>query len=327
MTIDRRQACALGVGWAFAGARAQVAGKVFRVGSLSTSTPADGAFYRTALEDELRKLGWQPGLDVVFERRYAHGVRSQLEEHAVELARARVDLIVVTYDSTALIARSATSTIPIVLIDGTDPVGQGLAVSLARPGGNVTGVAWTAVGSTLFVKPLQYLRALRPGLTRAAALHLDVRGFIPISAEAKESARSIGVALEPVGFSQPADLHAAFATIQKTRAEVLLFWPTSVANAWHGEVAKRALQARLPSASQHVWYAREGGLLGYGPPPGESFRRAAGYIDRILRGANPAELPIEQPTRYDLFINRRTAAALGLEVPQSLLLRADEVME
>jgi putative ABC transport system substrate-binding protein len=246
---------------------------------------------------------------------------------AAELVNAKADVIVTYADSGAEVVRRATSTIPIVAVDMTDPVGRGLAASLGRPGGNVTGVAWTSMGTQLLVKPLQFLRDLRPRLSRAAALHRASPAFVSIDAEARESARSIGIALECIEVAALSELDTAFAAVKKAHAEALLFWPSGDHTLWHATVAKRALDERLPSASQNLWYVRIGGLLGYGPPPGETWRRAADHIDKILRGANPGELPIDQPRRIDLVVNRRTAAALGVVIPQSLLLRANEVIE
>lgn len=283
--MKRRCAFVAAIGVAFAPglATAQKPAKVFRVGLLSSANAEVAAFFWAALEDGLRERGWRPGVDVVLERRYADGDLSRLDALAVDLVRAQVDVIVVSRGETGAGAvRRATSMIPIVAIDMVDPVRLGLVASLARPGGNVTGVSWMAVGAPLYVKPLEYLREMRPRLSRAVSLRLASPVWAQIDADLRASARSIGIALECIDLPVSGELDAAFVAVKRAGAEALLFWPTAIANAWLAKVAKRALDQRLPSACQNIWYAREGGLLGYGPPPGESFRRAADYVDKDL---------------------------------------------
>jgi putative ABC transport system substrate-binding protein len=282
--------------------------------------------FLAALEDGLRHRGWRVGTDLVIEARYTDGDDSRVEALAAELLREKVEVIVVTVDPVAQSVRKLTATVPIVMTSASDPVRFGLIASLARPGGNVTGLTYDP-GPELNAKPLQFLRELRPGLSRVAVLRLPHVGWQHLERNAGESARALGLELSFVDLQPSGDLDSPFAEIRRLSAQAFMFWGAGHTVAWTAAVAQRALAERLPSASQLLWYARDGGLLAFGPDLPDQFRRAAAHVDKILKGANPGELPMEQPTRMELVLNLRTAQALGLTVPASVRVRADRLID
>jgi putative ABC transport system substrate-binding protein len=278
--------------------------------------------------DELRKLGWVDGTTIVIERKEAASRLEQLPPLAADLVRSKPDLIVAIGPQPARAAKDATSEIPIVTLFVADPVGMGLASSLARPGGNLTGVA-TLVPGDFNGKVLQLLRELLPHATRLAALinpsNESYRLMFP--REAPRAAAALGFQLNVVEVREAAEVPAAIAAAKAGGAEVLYIVADSVFSVPPNRVPDLASQAGLPSFYLFAIHVQAGGLMSYGPDTSALARRVAHYVDRILKGAKPAELPIEQPSNFLLAINLKTAKSLGVDIPSSLLARADEVFE
>ncbi|HEV8674476.1 MAG TPA: ABC transporter substrate-binding protein [Methylomirabilota bacterium] len=304
-------------------ARAQ-AGKIPRIGLLEASSPRPelGA----PLKHRLRELGYVEGQTVVFEPRWAHDKVERLPDLAAELAARRVDVIVTTGTPAALAAKRATNTIPIVMASGSDPVGYGLVASLARPGGNVTGL--TSVSEQLIGKRVELVRELVPELARLAVLWDPAN---PASAEAlretRKTAQPFGVQVEALGVRDAREFDGAFAAMARGRADALLVIPSATFLTKARRLAELALKHRLPAVYGRRDYVEAGGLASYAASFPDLFRRAAEYVDRILKGARPADLPVEQATKTELVINFKTVKALGLTIPQSVLLRTDDVIE
>jgi putative ABC transport system substrate-binding protein len=278
--------------------------------------------------DELRKLGWVDGTTIVIERKEAASRLEQLPPLAADLVRSKPDLIVAIGPQPARAAKDATSEIPIVTLFVADPVGMGLASSLARPDGNVTGVA-TFVPGDFNGKMLQLLRELLPQATRLAALinpsNEMYRLLFP--REAPRAAAALGFQLDVVEARDAEQVPAAIAAAKGRGAEALYVMADSVFSSPPNRVPDLAAQADLPSIYLFRSHVQAGGLISYGPDTSALARRVAHYVDRILKGAKPADLPIEQPSKFLLVINLKTAKALGVEIPPSLLARADEVFE
>lgn len=268
---------------------AQQSGRTFRIGFLGTNRPdsPEGVPFHAAFEAGLRERGWQPGVNVLIAYRASEGNLQLLDEHAADLARAKVDVIVVGSYAHTVAARRATSTIPIVMIGTSDPVGFGFVVSLARPGGNVTGLTIDA-GPELNTKPMQHLKEMRPGLARLAVLRMpSTPGWAHLERTARQGAQALQVSIEFIDANTEDQVEAAFAAVKKLRADALLAWFGPTGFRFREQVAKAALQAGLPSASQIVSYADLGGLMGFGPDVYDLCRRAAGYADKIFKGASP----------------------------------------
>jgi ABC-type uncharacterized transport system substrate-binding protein len=308
-------------------ADAQQAGKVPRIGILSASypSPPSESTWRGFYEG-LRDLGWTVGRDLVVERRYAEGRLDRLRALAQDLIRLNVDVIVTFGPNTIKPAREATRTIPIVMIAGSgDPVRDGLVASLARPGGNVTGVASQA-GAELIGKNLEILKEVFPRLSRVTIL-TDGPGS-PIGDRAWEDAtRRLGVSLERSVIQDPTELEPTMAAISRQRPEAVFVRMGGILYTSRNHLAALALARRLPTFATLRELPEAGGLLSYGPSIGAIYRRGAYYVDKILKGAKPADLPVELPTKFELVINLKTAKVLGLTVPQSVLMRADEVIQ
>jgi putative ABC transport system substrate-binding protein len=307
-------------------AEAQPAGKVWRIGLLdSGSDPASVGRWQ-AFRERLRELGYVEGRNVVFESRSAGEQVGQLPSLAKQLIDAKADILVTASSEAALAAKRATSSIPIVTATGTDPVALGLVASLARPGGNVTGVYSAAY--ELAAKRVDLLKQLIPQLSRLALLrNPDNRGSTLMGRVVESAAKTLGVTVQMVGVRSPKDLDAAFVAMKNARVEAVIVTENT---AWFSErrrIADLAVTHRLPLSVMAKEYAEAGGLFSYGPDYPEQFRHAADFVDRILKGAKPADLPVEQPTKFELVINLKTAKALGLTIPQSLLQRADEVIQ
>jgi ABC-type uncharacterized transport system substrate-binding protein len=276
--------------------------------------------------DGFRRLGYVEASNVRFEFRYADGYLDRLPELAIDLVRLNPRVIVSAPLPAHLAAQRATSTIPIVMATGADPVGFGLVASLSHPGGNVTGLANFA--ETLAPKQIDLLREMVPRLARFGLL-VNVTNplHVPQLRETKIAATAAGIVLVPVEVSDPDKLQAAFDTLQKERAEALLVSPDITFYSRRRQIAELAATAGLPAIYGYRHHVEEGGLMSYGPDIPDQYRRAAIYVDKILKGARPADLPVEQATKFELVINLKSAKALGLEVPPALLARADEVIE
>jgi len=306
-------------------ARAQQTGKVPRIGVLSPGHPPPGDAFRQRewFEAGLRDLGWTPGSNIVIEYRYAEGKLERLPAMAAELVRIPVDVIV-WRGLTIAAARQATATIPIVMAADPDPVASGFVASLARPGGNVTGLSTQALDSE--AKQLELLRQALPQLVRVAVLTTANSPHSEQVQRTEMAARALKLQLTEFPISGPEHLAAAFAKMHEAGADAVLFR----FNLWFidaKQVADLVLKHRLPTIHNLRQFAEAGALMSYGVNFVEVHRRSAAFVDKILKGAAPREMPVEQPTKFELVINLKTAKALGLTVPQALLLRADEVIQ
>jgi len=302
-------------------ARAQQAGKVSRIGYLSfyEPRPLDDVF-RQALRD----LGWVEGQNLVIEYRSAGRDLQRLSPLAEELVRLRVALIVTVTGRAALVAKEVTSSVPIVMNGSGDAVSQGIVASLARPGGNVTGV--TNVSPETIGKRLGLLKETVPRLSRVAFLGCFVSAVgLRESKEVRTAAAALGLQVQAVDVPGAGGLRSALNKVVAQRAQAIL--AGDCASSIHSrQLAELALQHRLPTMVTYSALVQGGGLMAYGASQADQYRRAASYVDKILKGAKPADLPVEQPTKFELVINLKTAKALGLTIPQSLLGRADEVI-
>ena len=285
-----------------------------------------------AFLQRLRELGYVEGKNLIVERRYAAGDVTRLPEMASDLVRLKVDLIIASTNYIAEVAKRATRTIPIVIPLAADPVGSGLAESLARPGGNVTGLSMMT--PELAGKKLQLLREIIPDVRRVAVLalaHATEPGFATGSRlllnQLQQPAQQLGIAILPQAAGVEADIPKAFAAMQREGAKALVVQSSALSFEHRKLIADLAAQRHLPAIYDVKIAAEAGGLLSYGPDYIEMYRRAAELVDKILKGANPAEIPFEQPSKYEMVINLKTAKALGIKIPQSILLRADQVIE
>jgi putative tryptophan/tyrosine transport system substrate-binding protein len=308
--------------WPLAGG-AQTPPKIPRVGYLGSYTPAAGGL--EAFWHGLRDLGYVEGQTIALEVRWAEGRSERLPELAAELLRLKVDVLFVATSTAALVAKKSTRTIPIVMVAG-DPVGLGLVESLARPGGNVTGLSYFTEEVT--AKRLQLLKELVPGLTRVAVLRVPgVAIHAVFWRETEVAALKLGVALQPLEVRGPEDFEAVFATATRGKAQALIVFDDELIGSHRSRIVALAANSRLPAIHGFREFPDDGGLISYGPNSAVLVRRAATFVDKILKGAKPADLPVEQPTKFELIINRKTANALGLTVPPTLLTQADEVIE
>ncbi len=307
-------------------AGAQQSGKVWRIGFLAGGTrTADGA-PPVALRQALRELGYVEGTNVSYEGRWAEAKRERFPALAAELVDLKVDLIVTMGGPAAEAAREATSTIPIVITGAGDAVATGLIASLARPGGNITGI--TDPAAELSAKRLELLKEAVPKASRIAVLwNADDRAMSLRYREVERAARILRVTVQPLGVRAPDDFEVAFSSMTRERPDALFLVTDALTNLNRKRVFDFAATRRIPAMYEFGFLVKDGGLMSYGPDTADNLRRAAGYVDRILKGAKPGDLPVEQPTRYYLLINLKTAKALGLTIPQSLLLRADEVIQ
>ena len=307
-------------------ADAQQTGKTYRIGYLSVGArPTDGA-PPAALRQALHDLGYSEGKNVTYESRWAEAKRERLPALAAELAALKVDLIVTVGSTAAAAAKEASSTTPIVMALSGDPVGVGLIASLARPGSNVTGI--TDDATPLSAKRLQLLKEAVPSVARVAVLwNAQDQAMTLRYREIDKAARVLGVTVQPLGVREPDDFDRAFVTMDRERPDALFMVTDSLTTLNRRRVLDFAETHRIPAMYEYASLVREGGLISYGPSFDDLFQRAAVYVDKILKGVKPSELPVEQPTRYYLVVNLKTAKALGLTIPQSLLLRADEVIQ
>ncbi len=302
--------------------------KVWRIGFLAAASRQSlvDAGYDGAFLQGMREVGYVEGRNLLIEWRYADGNYERLPALAAELVRLNVDVIVAVPSPAIRAAQRATTTIPIVFPSTGDPVGSGFAASLARPGGNLTGLSNTNLD--ISAKTLELLRTMNPKMSRVAVLANP--GSSTESAILKSiefAAQKAGLQVLTVEVHTPEEIERGFATMTRERVDAVIIAADALLTMQRQQIAQLAIKFRLPSITQGVIYAKVGGLMSYGQDPAEGYRRAAAYVDRILKGAKPGELPIEQPTRLYLLINLQTAKALGLTIPQSLLLRADEVIQ
>jgi ABC-type uncharacterized transport system substrate-binding protein len=305
---------------------AQPPERMRQVGVLLHATGSEGGS-SSSFEAALHEHGWIKGRNVTVEYRYSGGRPERLADLATKLAHLRPDVIVAHTNPAVAAAKAATTTIPIVMVIAVDPVGAGLVASLARPGGNVTGVTFD-VGDEIWAKRLELLREAAPEVVRVAVLWNP--GYTPNGNRWKavgEAARKLNVALVSVEAQAVLDIESRFAIMAKERVRGLFVLGDPMLFRLRTQIADLALKHRLPSVSPYREGADAGGLIAYGVNIPGTFRHAARYVDKLLKGANPRELPVEQPTTFELVINLKTAKALGLTIPQTLLLRADQVIE
>jgi putative tryptophan/tyrosine transport system substrate-binding protein len=304
---------------------AQKPGKV-RIGYLDQASATSGSRYFEAFRQGLRDLGWVEGQNVAIEARFAEGKTDQLPTLAAELVRLKVDVITTSSTPAALAAKRATTTIPIVIGFAADPVGSGIVASLARPGGNITG--WTHLGLELRGKYLELLKEAVPGAIRFGVLWNPTNQVHKPSLKVIEAAaQQLKVGLHLEGVQDPKQLEGAFSTLVAKRVEALVVFPDGMFLAQAPLLIAFAARERLPAMYGVRELAKTGGLMAYGVNLLDMFRHGASFVDKILKGAKPADLPVEQPTKFELVINLKTAKALGLTIPQSLLVRADEVIQ
>jgi putative ABC transport system substrate-binding protein len=300
---------------------------VYRVGYLSQPTRESVERPLRAFVKALRELGWVEGQNLVIEYRFAEGKFERLPDLAAELVRLKVDLIVAPAGPAAVAARKATSSIPIVMIFPSDPVELGLVASLSKPGGNVTGTTYTP-GPEIFGKQLQILKEAVPHASRIAMLrNLSDTAWEIQRRVVEAAAQSMGVRIQHVLARDPEEFGSAFAAMARGRADALLIAGSSTFLVHRVRLAELALKGRLPTMFNFREMVEAGGLMAYAVNMSDFIGRAAVYVDKILRGANPADLPVEQPTKFELVVNLKTAKALGIAIPQSVLLRADEVIQ
>lgn len=324
--MDRRTfvgAFAGGLVIAPAAVKGQSAAKLHRIGYLAYATAEQAAPLVRTFTTGMRDLGYVEDRDFVFEQRYGDGTLDRLPDLAADLARSRVDVIVTGSYPMAAAAKRATTSIPIVMIGVVDPVGLGLIANLARPGGNITGLAIDA-GPEMTAKGLGLLKEIIPGLARVGVLR-QVQFETGMAKQLEVPARKLNVTLDVVDVRTIGEIESAFATLGAKRVGAVIisgsmFWVR------RRQIAELALQHRLPAFHALKDYAQAGLLVTYGANLDDLYRRAAAYVDRILKGARPGDLPVEQPAKFELVINLKTARALGLTIAQAVLLRADEVI-
>jgi putative tryptophan/tyrosine transport system substrate-binding protein len=305
--------------------QAQQGGKVYRIGFLWDS-PSMFPEAMDVFRRGLRDLGYVEGRNITIEYRWTDGVPERMREYAMELARLKVDVIVAPSSIYTGVARQATSTIPIVFVSHADPIGSGHVQSLAQPGGNITGLSLMMTETN--VKGLQLFKELLPTLSRVAILWDPATPSHPPGLKAAQSAGpSLGVEIQSVPARSAAEYDSAFSFMVREHADGVLVLSTPLFIAAAKRLAELALTNRLPSLFGPKQHVAAGGLMSYSPDRADLWRRGAIYVDKILKGANPGKLPVEQPTKFELVVNMTTAKALGLAVPQSLLARADEVIQ
>jgi len=306
-------------------AQAQQPEKVPRIGYLSGSGLSVLAARIEAFRQGLRELGYVEGKNIVIEWRSAEGKFDRLPELAAELVRVKVDVIVSPGPSVTRPVKEATSTIPIVMAQDTDPVGSGFVASLARPGGNITGLA--TLSPEMSGKQLELLKEIVPRLSRVAVMGNSINpGNAQALRETVLAAGSFGVYLQYLDVLDPKDIETAFRAATKGRADALLILGNPVLNRQRKQVVDLAVKNRLPATYTRPEFVEAGGLMTYGTSYNDLFRRAASYVDKILKGAKPADLPVEQPTKFEFVINLKAAKQIGLTIPPNVLVRADRVI-
>ena len=309
-----------------ASAQAQQPKKVQRIGYLSGPSPSTSPDRIEAFRHGLRELGYVEGKNIVIESRYAEGKFDRLPTLAAELVRLKVDIIVTAGPQATRPAKQATSMIPIVMAQDPDPVGNGFVASLARPGGNITGLATFA--PELSGKQVELLKEIVPNLSRVAVLGTSTNpGNAQSLREVEVAAKAFGVKLQYLDILSPNDIETAFRAASKGRADAILLLPGPVLNLQRAQIANLVVKGRLPAIYPQTEYTEVGGLIYYGANTPDLYRRAATYVDKILKGAKPADLPVEQPTKFEFIINLKAAKQIGLTIPQRVLARADRVIK
>jgi putative ABC transport system substrate-binding protein len=304
-------------------AEAQQASKAYLIGFLSTNPPETDAW--DALLDGLRERGYIEGRNIVFERRFSEGKAERFLEFAAEMVRLKADIIIVTTTPAALAAKNASQTIPIIIPTALDPVGSGLVASLARPGGNITGLS--SLAPELSGKRLELLKEVVPRMTRVAVLWNPANpANASVWKETQAAARALGLQLQSHEVRGPQDLQGAFALTAKARPDALLVLSDSLINMHRQQIVEFVTQKHLPSVFATTEGVMAGGLMSYGPSLPDRYRRTAYYVDRILKGTKPADLPVEQPTKFEFIINLKAAKQIGLTIPPNVLARADKVI-
>src|SRR6476620_2852195 len=307
-------------------ARAQQPAKIPRIGFLGNSTATMEANLIGPLRDGLRELGYEEGRNVIIEFRWADGKYDQFPALVAELLAAKVDVIITAGTPATLAIKKVTSTVPLVFIAVGDPVGTGVVPNLGRPGGNITGLS--SIAPDLEGKRLGLLREVVPNLSHVAFFLNPVNAFHSVSIrQARVAAQSLGIKLQPLEVDKSEQLDTAFASILKEKPDALLILADRIFLHNRERMMEFATQQRLPSVNAYRELVEAGGLISYGPSYEDMHRRAAVYVDKILKGTKPADLPIEQPTKFTLLINLKTAKTLGLTVPPTLVARADELIE
>ena len=303
-------------------AQAQQPGKVYRIGYLSLRhaiEPREEAF-----RQGLRELGYIEGENIVLEWRFARGKIDLLRDLAAELVRLNVDVIVAPGTQVIRAAKQATTTIPIIFPTAGDPVASGLVASLARPGGNITGL--TILSPELSGKRLELLKEAFPRLSRVAVLH-DPRQPGQDFKQTQTAGQSLGLRLQTLEVRESTDVESAFSAMTRERADALITLPHPFLQVHQRRILELAAKSRVPAIYQTTEWAERGGLMSYGPDHLDNYRRVATYVGKILKGAKPADLPVEQPTKFELIINLKTAKQIGLTIPPSVLARADRVIK
>jgi len=318
----------LAAAWiALPGAAVAQPGKVYRVGYIVVATAEEQAHLTKAFEDGMRELGYVEGRNVVFERRFADGDPGRLPELAADLVKRNPDVIVTGANPVIGVIKRTTTTIPVVMGISRDPVGSGFITSHARPGGNITGLASDPVPEVLG-KDLEILKQVVPRAQRVALLwNPDPPGADTYRRVAEDAARKLGVAMQVVAVRGRNELDAAFEAMVRERADGVWVLPDPLTFTARNQVVALAARHKLPAVYWQREYVDSGGLISYGVNVAEHFRRAAWYVDRILKGAKPDDLAVEQAAKFELVLNLKTARTLGLTIPQSLLLRADDVIQ
>jgi len=307
-------------------ADAQQAKKVPRIGYLTGSSFSSQLARIEAFRQALRELGHLEGKNIIIEWRYAEEKLDRLPALAAELVRLKVEVIVTAGATNTRAAKEATTTIPIVMAQDPDPVGNGFVASLARPGGNITGLS--SLTADLSGKRLELLKEILPKLSRVAVLGTSASpGMAQQLRETELAAGAFGVQLQYLDVLGPKDIETAFREARKGRADAVLVLRGPVLNSQRTQVVELAVKSRLPATYPQSEYVENGGLMSYGVSETDLFRRAATYVDKILKGAKPADLPVEQPTKFELIINLKTAKQIGLTIPPNLLARADKVIK
>jgi putative ABC transport system substrate-binding protein len=307
-------------------AEAQQPKKVPRIGLLGVVSASAAEGRIEAFRQGLRDLGYVEGKNIVIEYRTAEGKLERLPALAAELVRLKVDVIVTRGPPPTRSAKEATSTIPIVMGSDIDPVGNGFVASLARPGGNITGLS--ALSPELSGKQLELLKEIIPKLSRVAVLGTStIPGSAQMLRETEAAAGVFGVHLQYLDVQKPKEIETAFRAASKGRADAVLVLPNPLTLSQRTQVVDLAVKSRLPVMYPQSEYVEDGGLMTYGPSINDLFRRAATYVDKILKGAKPADLPVEQPTKFEFIINLKAAKQIGLTIPPNVLARADQVIK